>query len=108
MMRWALAILFLFIATSATADLNSAIAELRQEPKIKDVHFEPSVGTLLIGVIDNGRNRDGYADYVCAVLAENNAVNDVELVKIVDIVKVNRHADFSAIGSSRCRYGRNP
>jgi len=78
---------------------DSAIKALQQEQKIKDVHRKGS--TLYIGVIDNGNDRSGYAQYVCQVLAEHNVQHGIT-VNIMDIVKLSQQNQWDKIGSHRC------
>lgn len=91
----------LALAAPGTAQkllLNDLISP--EEPKIKDAVWMTDKN-LYIGVIDDGSNRSGLADYVCSIATEKGA--PAELVKVVDIVKVKRDGKFHELGKSYCR-----
>lgn len=56
-----------------------------------------------VAVIDNGRDRSAYADYVCEVLAEHKFTNQRVTVKIIDVVKLSRKEQWVELGSAQCR-----
>jgi len=64
-------------------------AKLLEEPKIKDVLYTPSPGSVewQVGVYDDGSSRVGYAGYVCLKLREDGLVDKQTDVRIVDVVK---------------------
>ena len=51
---------------SRTTNLDAALAELKQEPKIKDLHVDGFY--VYVGVLDDKTDRTGYAMYVCEVM----------------------------------------
>lgn len=64
-------------------DLQAALAAVEQEPKVKSAAWsDKGLPILLVGVADNGSNRDGYAEYICQVLAEHRVYGGV--VHILD------------------------
>jgi len=97
---FAIAICFLS-ALPAHADRASALkAVMADGPTVKDARWMES-GWLYVGVLNNGTRRDGFAEYICSVLADN-AVRGV-FVKIVDIGAVVRNEKFEELGRARCR-----
>lgn len=74
-------ILTILISSSAFADNNKALAEVKKEKKVKDAIITDA-GVLYVGVLDDGTNRKGYAEYLCSVLKDNQAqANRVKIVK---------------------------
>lgn len=59
-----------------------------------------SKDNLYIGAIDDGTDRKGLASYVCSVASERKA--PAKMVKVVDIVKVQRSGDFEELGRADC------
>jgi len=70
------------------------------EPTIKDAVFkQPS--HLGVGVIDDGSNRDGFAEYLCSVLKDDFDAQGVR-VTVYDIAKLVQTNKWIKIGESRC------
>lgn len=84
-MRTALAALLgsALLAAPAAASQESALAAIKKEPKVKDAAWA-SGSSLWVGVLDDGGRRDGYASYICQVLAEHGAAKGA-LVKVMDV-----------------------
>ncbi len=81
------------------ADQQSAMTALRNEPTIKDFAWKgPS---LWIGVLDDGSRRDGYAQYVCTLLAEHG-VRDKVHVRIMDVAKAAVAKKTVELGDAWC------
>ncbi|KAA2240322.1 hypothetical protein F0L74_29620 [Chitinophaga agrisoli] len=60
---------------------QEALTEVKKEPKIKDAVITEA-NVLYAAVDDDGTRRDGYAQYLCQVLAEHNStVNWIKVVK---------------------------
>lgn len=70
------------------------------EPKAKDANWS-TPNTLRIGVVNDGANRDGYAQYFCAVLSERKFKGEF-MVKVIDIEKVIQNKGFVELGKSNC------
>lgn len=82
---------------------------LKTEPKIKDFNYQPDAAVQWqVGVIDDGTSRTGYAEYICLLLADHGANVSGTHVRIVDIVKIKRGANFrsAALGHVACDDGR--
>lgn len=56
-----------------------------------------------VGVLDNGSSRDGYASYVCEVVAERGLAGRGISVQVIDIQKLVRTNKWVALGEARCR-----
>lgn len=70
-----------------------------EEPTVKDAVFT-SNRMLKVGVLDNNTPRDGYASYMCQVLAEKG-VRGVR-VQVVDIAKLVRTDKWVKLGEAGC------
>jgi len=85
-----------------SANQNALVEYLKgpKEPTIKDaVWIKDDI--LYVGVINDGTDRSGLADYVCMVAKERGAPASV--VKVIDIVKVVRTGKFPELGKSYCK-----
>ena len=92
----------------APAAIEAAEKALRTEPKIKDLIYNPDQAVQWqVGVLDDGSSRVGYANYVCEVLKENDALSGRTHVRIVDIAKVAQGTDFrsASLGHLVCETG---
>lgn len=56
-----------------------------------------------VGVIDNGKPRDGYADYVCQVVRDHGIKEPGIRVQVIDIAKLVRTDKWVKLGESACR-----
>ncbi|WP_219063871.1 hypothetical protein [Pseudomonas sp. UMAB-08] len=70
-----------------------------EKKTIKDAIWM-SKDNLYVGAIDDGTDRKGLAMYVCAVASERKA--PAKMVKVVDIVKVQRAGKFEELGRADC------
>ena len=82
---------------------KKALEEIKKEPKITEA-FLNDANVLYVSVADDGTKRDGYAQYLCGILKENQAS-----CKWVKVVKVGSMKDPKAdnaygvlLGESRC------
>lgn len=73
-----------------------------EEKAAKDAIWT-SIDIFKIGVINDGRRRDGYADYVCQVLYDYGFQGKKVWVQIIDIVKLTRNGDWIKLGESHCQ-----
>lgn len=95
-------------ASPAPAAIEAAKTALAAEPKIKDLTYDPSAAVQWnIGVLDDGSHRFGYAQYVCLVLRDKDALAGRTHVRIVDIAKVAQGSDFrdANLGHVICETG---
>lgn len=86
---------------AADAQRRAASAALMKEKQIRDVHW-PTAKRLKVGVLDNGRPRDGYAMYVCEVLREHGLGRIGITIHVVDILKLARQNKEVRLGESHC------
>jgi hypothetical protein len=56
-----------------------------------------------VGVISNGKNRNGYAQYVCSVLDDYGFNGKGIWVQIIDIIKLTNDEQWKKLGESRCK-----
>lgn len=56
-----------------------------------------------VGVVDDGENRDGYANYVCQILYDNGFSGKKIWVQIVDIAKLSKNKKWVKLGEARCK-----
>lgn len=79
------------------AAIQAAETAIRAEPKVRDLLYQPGQAVeWQIGVLDDGTSRVGYANYICDVLGEHDALKPTTHVRIVDIVKVSAGSNFRA------------
>lgn len=97
-----LIILLLTASTVFASAQENILAEVKREPKVKDALWTSST-ILKVGVINDGSNRAGYADYICQLVAEGGMAGKGVWVQIVDIVKLSRDGQWVKIGESNCR-----
>lgn len=94
------------MATPEPTSKSDIIHILMDEQKIVDVMYRPNQAIQWhIGVIDDGTPRDGYALYVCEVLAENGLVHEDTRVRIIDMAKIMRGGvpgRSTSLGSMTC------
>ncbi|HGX92283.1 MAG TPA: hypothetical protein ENK35_03100 [Candidatus Tenderia sp.] len=62
----------------------SVLSKIQSEPKVKDAYWQGD-HRLLVGVLDDGSKRTGYALYLCNLVREERL--DRVTVQVVDIVK---------------------
>jgi hypothetical protein len=72
-----------------------------EEPKVKD-----SVWTadriFKVGMISDGSDRSGYAEYVCNVLYDHGFKGKKVWVQVIDIVKLTRTNKWEKLGEAHC------
>ncbi|MEN5181743.1 hypothetical protein ABE501_18430 [Comamonas testosteroni] len=87
---------------SAHASNDSFLSYLKsdKEPTIKDATWMGQ-SNLYVGVLDNGKNRDGFASYVCEAAKEHGA--SPKMVKVVDVAKVKATGKFIELGKAYCK-----
>lgn len=79
------------------SDLAAALAAVEKEPKVKSAAWnDKGLPSLLVGVADDGTRRDGYAEYICQVLADHRVYGGV--VHILD----NYSKDWHELGKHWC------
>ncbi|MFO1153802.1 MAG: hypothetical protein U1E42_09105 [Rhodospirillales bacterium] len=92
-------------AANTAPDYAGAEKELRKEKAIIDLVHQNAEAEWLIGVKNDGSKRYGYAEYVCIILGEHNAITEGHMVRIVDYFKFmnsdGNHRDASALSSAR-------
>jgi hypothetical protein len=83
---------------------KKALEEIKKEPKITEAMLTDA-NVLYVSVSDDGTRRDGYAQYLCGILKENQAS-----CKWVKVVKVGSMKDPKAdnaygvlLGESQCQ-----
>lgn len=88
-------------AQASSAQQRAVLAYLKggKEPTVKDATFT-SDSMLKVGVIDNQTSRDGYASYMCQVLADHG-VRRVR-VQIIDIRKLVQTDKWVKLGEAGC------
>ena len=90
-------------AKSSTVAQAKILQELKQDGKtIKDAVWASDL-TLKVGVIDDGSNRDGFAQYVCEVVSANGPAGAGVSVHVIDIVKLVRTDKWVDIGYADCK-----
>jgi hypothetical protein len=81
--------------------LTAAIAAVESEPKVKDAAWnDESLPSLLVGVLDDGTNRNGYAEYICLKLMEHNIRGGV--VHIMDVGAAANNDERRELGKAWC------
>lgn len=95
----------MIFSANAFSGMDSAITALMDEEKIQYLSTRGSEAepTLLVSVKDDGASRDGYAEYLCLVLKEHDADNNV-LIKIIDAQMFSEQQNERVIGSHICTH----
>ena len=101
-MKKVAALIFVLSATAATAGNDSFLNYLKsdKEPSIKDAMWM-NQNNLYVGVLDNGKNRDGFASYVCEAAKDHSATP--KMVKVIDVAKVKASGKFVELGRAYCK-----
>lgn len=71
------------------------------EPIVKDAMWTAK-DMLKVGVIDNGKPRDGFAQYLCEVLADHGLKGQQVRVQVVDIVRLKNSGKWVTLGQKPC------
>lgn len=90
------------------AAIEAAKEALLAEPKVKDITYNGEDAVQWnVGVLDDGSRRVGYAQYVCEMLKEKDALAGRTHVRVVDIAKVAQGSDFrsASLGHVICETG---
>ena len=74
------------------ANNKKALTEIRKEEKIKEA-FINDASVLYVSVEDDGTKRNGYANYLCEMLHEQNST-----IKTIRVMKVGSINDPAADG----------
>lgn len=102
-MSWTLA-----SADTLSAETQSAIlAELAKEPRIKDAAFGAASVSLLVGVIDDGTRRHGYAMYVCEIVreqAKGQPQGSQIHIRILDVQAAAYRNETVELGDFWCKF----
>ena len=87
------------VSTAIQSQMDAAIAEIRGEDSVFDSQWAGDENLVMrLSVFDNGTRRDGYAGYICMLLA-GHGITDVR-VSVVDVVnKMSRE-----LGVADCRH----
>jgi hypothetical protein len=72
------------------------------EPTAKDAVWTAK-DIFKVGVLDDGSRRDGYAQYVCGVVADEGFRGKGVWVQIIDVVKLNITGKWIKLGEAHCR-----
>jgi hypothetical protein len=84
----------LLLAAPALA-ASDYLSEVKAEPAVKDAKLDG--GTLLVGVLDDGTDRRGFAEYLCL-----GAPPEVHRVRVMDVVKAAR-GEWKELGTAPCQ-----
>jgi hypothetical protein len=92
------------LAESYSPQHDKVAAEFKgpSEKAAKDAVWT-SPTTFKVGVMNNGSNRDGYAQYVCMVLNDFGFKGKGVLVRIVDYGKLVRDGSWDNLGTAHCQ-----
>jgi hypothetical protein len=74
----------------------------KEEKPISKDAFWSAQGEFKVGVIDNGKSRDRYAQYVCEVLYEYGFKGAKIRVQIMDIEKIVYSNKWIRLGNAYC------
>jgi hypothetical protein len=82
---------------------KKALEEIKKEPKITEA-FINDANVLYVSVADDGTRRDGYAQYLCGILKENQASSKwVKVMKLGSINDPKRDNAYGVLlGESKC------
>jgi hypothetical protein len=72
-----------------------------EEPKVKDAVWTAD-DIFKVGVLDDGTDRSGYAQYVCEVLSERGLKGEKVWVQVIDVAKLVRTNKWEKLGDARC------
>lgn len=78
-----------------------AVAEIKKEPKVVDAMFTQNI-SLWVSVADDGSNRDGFASYLCLLLADAGMQEgDFVVIKVWDAAAMAREK-MTELGRHEC------
>ena len=72
-----------------------------QEKQVKDAMW--SKGILKLGVLDDGSNRNGFAEYACQVLKDDYKITEPTIVEVLDIAKLSSTNKEVILGKATCK-----
>lgn len=82
------------------ARLARALAAVRKEKQVRDASWlNERPASLLAGVIDDGSRQDGYAQYLCSVLADHELHGGT--VRVMDVAAAVRN-EWRELGKADC------
>lgn len=85
----------------AREDVEARFKGSADEPTSKDAVWTAD-DIFKVGVISDGTDRSGYAEYVCNVLYEYGFKGKKIWVQVVDIVKLTRTNKWEKLGEAHC------
>lgn len=85
----------------ARKDVEARFKGSRDEPTSKDAVWTAD-DVFKVGVIDDGTDRSGYAEYVCNVLYDYGFKEKKVWVQVIDIVKLTRTNKWEKLGEAHC------
>lgn len=89
-------------AASASEWRDAALNEIRKEASVVEAMFPQSL-SLWVSMRDDGTRRDGFANYLCLILAETGKPSgDLVIVHIWDAANMARE-NMVEIGRTECR-----
>jgi hypothetical protein len=89
------------LANASPAQQAAVLSYLKSgaEPQVKDATWT-SARMLKVGMLSNGKQRDGFAQYLCQELA-SQGVRGVS-VQVVDVAQLVRTGKWVKMGEARC------
>ena len=72
-----------------------------QEKQVKDAMW--SKGILKLGVLDDGSNRNGFAEYACQILKDDYKITEPTIVEVLDIAKLSSTNKEVMLGKATCK-----
>lgn len=85
----------------ARKDVEARFKGSKDEPTSKDAVWT-SDSIFKVGVLDDGTDRSGYAQYVCEVLYEHGFKGEKVWVQVIDIAKLVRTNKWEKLGEAHC------
>ena len=73
-----------------------------EEKTAKDAVWTAS-NIFKVGVINDGSNRNGYAQYICSTLYDYGFKGKKIWVQVIDIVKLTKNGKWVKLGEARCK-----
>ena len=102
-------------AVSAAVEKPKAPSDLEKARKSVEARFKGSADEptskdavwtaddiFKVGVINDGTDRSGYAEYVCNVLYDYGFKGKKVWVQVIDIVKLTRSSKWEKLGEAHC------
>lgn len=72
-----------------------------EEPSVKDAAWTQDF-IFKVGMIDDGSDRSGFAEYVCEILYDYGFKGTEVWVQVIDIVKLTRTDKWEKLGEAHC------